>query len=111
MHMMIYVLLMVLTATVSLCAVIFLVKVTRQLKGQEAHLFGLRQNQDRLDALIRDESAKSRQELSANVRHNREEVASSLRLLGDSLLSRMTEVANSQLTHLSNLTQANEQKL
>ena len=81
------------------------------MEGHDVHIRDLRQNQDRLDRLLRDESAKSREELSVNIRHIRDDVTNSLRSLSDSLLSRITELASLQSAHLSTLTQTNEQKL
>jgi len=74
--------------------------------------------QERTERTIREEISLNRDEANLIARQGREEISGSLKSLGDSLLSRMAEIATLQknqletfATQLSRLTQTNEVKL
>ncbi|MHB1041801.1 MAG: DNA recombination protein RmuC [Eubacteriales bacterium] len=84
----------------------------------EAAVSALEKSQDRALRAIREEISANREEANHNARQLREEINASLKLLGDSLLDRMTQIAGLQKNQLdifsnelAKLTLANEQKL
>ncbi len=79
---------------------------------------GLEKNLERSERLIREEISKNRTEANQTHQQSREELTKNLNSFGDSVLSRMTQIATlhkNQLDTFSNqlsaLTQMNEQKL
>lgn len=110
-------------AVTNVLAVILLIVLLTRHSGRnysrvENYLAGLERNQERIERITREEIAKSREEASINARSGREEAGRVLKLFGDSLLSRMTEIATLQknqldtfTAQLSTLTAANEHKL
>jgi DNA recombination protein RmuC len=92
----------------NLIAVIFLIKQNSTLRSR---LDAFEQNQERTHHLIRDESAGNRDESGRNARQSREEISGSFKLLGDSILNRMAEIAQLQKNQLDTFTQMNVQKM
>ncbi len=104
-------LLLVILTGLTLTAVIMLVILLT--RGSDYRL-----SMERTERMIKEEIATNRDEAASNARSVREEVSSSFKSLGDSLLARMTEIATLQKNQLeafaqqlSALTQLNEQKL
>jgi DNA recombination protein RmuC len=86
--------------------------------GFEANFAAIEKSQEKTERMIREEIVSSREEAGNNAKRLRDEVNTSLTMLGDSLLVRMTENATfqkNQLDTFSNqiniLTRSNEQKL
>ncbi|MGE5605411.1 MAG: DNA recombination protein RmuC [Bacteroidota bacterium] len=84
----------------------------------EAHLDSFEKNQERLERLLREETSRSREETGNQAKLSREEMGNSFKMLSDSVLSRMTEIANLQKNQLevfsgqlTQLTKTNEEKL
>lgn len=84
----------------------------------EAAFSALEKSQERTLRMIREEISGNREEANRNARQLREEISASLKLLGDSLLDRMTQIAGLQknqldifTNELAKLTLTNEQKL
>ncbi len=84
----------------------------------KASLANLEKNQERTDRLIREEIARNRDESSLTNAHLREEIAKTINIFENSLLTRISENTTSQKNQLdifsnqlTSLTQLNEQKL
>lgn len=80
-------------------------------------LDGFAKDLTRIESLTRDEFARNREEFNKNSKDTREELSGSFKVFEDSLLNRMTEIANlqkNQLDTFSNqlniLTKTNEEK-
>jgi len=78
----------------------------------------IKENQERIERVVKEEISRSREEFNANTKQIREEMRGLSKSFEDSVLLRMRENENSQknqmdtfLRQLSNLTQMNEQKL
>ena len=78
----------------------------------------LQKNQGSTETAVRDETAKNREEMAANLHRSREELRQHLKSFNDSVLARMAEISilqKNQLdtfsNQLSTLTQLNEHKL
>ena len=83
-----------------------------------ARLDALRDAQERTDRSLRDEIARSRAEAQSNAQQERAELAASLSSFGDSVQTRMTDIAKMQndqmesfARQLSLLTASNEKKM
>ena len=83
-----------------------------------ARLDALRDAQERTDRSLRDEIARSRAETQSNAQQERTELAASLSSFGDSIQTRMTDIAKMQsdqmesfARQLSLLTTSNEKKM
>lgn len=102
-------------------SLIFLVLWRSFQKGSspfKGHFESLEKNQERIERLLREEMAQSRQESSVSLQRSREEMAQSLNGLSNALLTRMAETAtlhknqlDTFLNQLASLTQMNERKL
>jgi DNA recombination protein RmuC len=84
----------------------------------EARIDSLERQLERLERMLRDELARNREETQLSARQGREEGASSVAALGDSLLKRMSEIAGLQKNQLDifagqlkTLTASNEGRL
>jgi DNA recombination protein RmuC len=84
----------------------------------EARLGSFEKSQEKTERILREEIAKSRQETGSNSKLFREEMSNSFKMVSDTLLGRMSEIANLQKnqlevfsTQLTNLTKTNEEKL
>jgi DNA recombination protein RmuC len=84
----------------------------------EARLDSFEKGQEKAERVLRDEIAKSREETNGQAKLFREEISNSFKMITDSLLGRMSEIANFQRnqlevfsTQLQTLTQSNEAKL
>ena len=89
--------------------------VNQQLESQ---LLPLKEHAARLERITHEEIAANREEATLNARQARDEMGNSLATFGDSLLSRMSEIANLQKNQLdifanqiNALSQANELRL
>lgn len=78
----------------------------------------IKENQERIERVVKEEISRSREEFNTNTKQIREEMRGLSKSFEDSVLLRMRENENSQknqmdtfLKQLSNLTQMNEQKL
>ncbi len=92
----------------------------RRCKSSEfaANFTAIERNQEKTERMIREEMVSSREETGNNAKQLRDEVSTSLTVLGGSLLSRMTENATLQKNQLdtfsiqiNDLTRSNSQKL
>jgi DNA recombination protein RmuC len=103
-------------------AVFLIVLLIRSWRGKasglEVNFAAIEKSQEKTERMIREEIVSSREEAGNNAKRLRDEVNTSLTMLGDSLLVRMTENATfqkNQLDTFSNqiniLTRSNEQKL
>ena len=84
----------------------------------EEHFGVFEKGQERFERILRDEIAKNREETRENALKDRCEIGTIVKLLGDSLLSRMTEIATLQKnqlelfsTHLTTALQNHDKKL
>ncbi len=84
----------------------------------QRQLESVEKNQDRADRTIREEMAQNREEFSASARQTREELDRKIGAFGDSLQTRLAEIAALQKNQLdffgqqiANLTRSNEEKL
>ena len=105
------------TAILVLVLVVLLSRLGR-LREIESQFNVLGKSQEKIEKSVREEITRYREEAGGSSRQLREEINTSLKMLGDSLLSRMSEIAQIQSTqlesfssHLSRLTLSNEQKL
>lgn len=103
---------------VILLVVLFFHSKRNRLPGLEANFASLERNQERTERMIKEEIIKNREETNHNAKQLREEINNSLKLLSDSLLGRMTQIAGLQKdqldifsNQLTKLTLANENKL
>ncbi|UCF94042.1 MAG: DNA recombination protein RmuC [Desulfobacterales bacterium] len=102
---------MLLVAILVALAVLVLLIVLVKRKPEEAiarmqeDLAELEDNQERLQHVLRDEMSRHRQETANNARQTREELGTGLKLLSDSLLQRMTEIAGLQKNQLDTFSQ------
>ncbi len=85
---------------------------------QERHFADLEKNQERIERTFKEEVARNREETGALAQQGREELNRSIHVSGESLLSRISEIAQLQknqldtfANELAHLTQSNEQKL
>ncbi|AET67606.1 hypothetical protein Desor_1995 [Desulfosporosinus orientis DSM 765] len=93
--------LIILAAITIILLIILLSRVARNpLKNFESQFAGLEKNLERNERLVNGEIAKNREEWSSNSRQMREEVNQSVRLFNDSVLARMSEIANLQRNQL-----------
>ncbi len=111
--------LMIINAGIILILLILLKRSSLDRFRQYENKFAvLEKNLERLERIIKEESARNREEAGYSARQGREEMSSSLKLFSDSLLSRLTEIAVLQKNQLdafagqlSTLTRLNEEKL
>lgn len=106
--------------TIIIVLLIFLLFRSRQGRSSEIehNLASIEKNQEKTERMVKEEIVRSRDEAGNNAKRLRDEVNTSLKMLGDSLLTRLTENATlqkNQLDTFSNqinvLTRSNEQKL
>jgi DNA recombination protein RmuC len=97
-----------------ICLVVLIVGLRRHRRGIDALL---REQNRHLEALLKDEMSRNRQEASASARQAREELVAAFRLAGDSIEKRMIQIARLQKDQLDSLskqllglTSLNEQK-
>jgi len=83
-----------------------------------ASLEVLEKSQERLERVVREEFARSREESASQARQLREEIGSSLKNFNDTIVNQMTQMSKLQKDHadaflqrITTLTQSNEQKL
>jgi len=104
--------------TLILVAILFF----RLRSNENADIFqvvaSIKDNQERIERVVKEEISRSREEFNTNTKQIREEMRGLSKSFEDSVLLRMRENENSQknqmdtfLKQLSNLTQMNEQKL
>ncbi len=101
-----------------LTSVFFFSRLLKKISGFDQELKNFEKNQQRTESIIKEEIAKNRAETSQSNQLSRQEMSNSLKLFGDSLLSRMAEIAGLQKNQLDTFskqlsTQArtNEEKL
>jgi len=99
-------------------ALFFIKKLDTAVGGLKDREDTLKNEQEKVAALVRDEIARNREEFAKSAQSSREESGKNLNVLSGSLLSRMAEVANLQKNQLDTfsrqltaLTQVNEAKL
>jgi len=93
-------------------------RLLKKISGFDLELKNFEKNQQRTENITKEEIAKNRTETSQNNQLSRQEMSNSLKAFGDSLLSRMTEIATLQKNQLdtfskqlSTQTRTNEEKL
>jgi len=109
----------ILEISIAVFLIVLLIRSWRgKSSGLEANFAAIEKSQEKTERMIREEIVSSREEAGNNAKRLRDEVNTSLTMLGDSLLVRMTENATfqkNQLDTFSNqiniLTRSNEQKL
>jgi len=106
------------TLAVVLLLVFLFTRLLKKISSLDQELKNLEKNQQRIESITKEEIAKNRAETSQNNQRSREEMSKSLKDFGDSLLSRMAEIAGLQKDQLdifskqlSNQTRTNEEKL
>lgn len=116
-------LIIIITAVcITLLAVLLLVflfsRLLKKMSGFEQELKNFEKNQQRTESITKEEIAKNRTETSQNNQLSRQEMSNSLKSFGDSLLSRMAEIAGLQKNQLdtfskqlSTQTRTTEEKL
>jgi DNA recombination protein RmuC len=84
----------------------------------EARLEVFEKNQEKAERVLREETAKNREESLGNAKLLREELSNSFKMISDTLLGRMAEIANLQRSQLevfaaqlANLTKSNEERM
>lgn len=106
--------------TIIIVLLIFLLFRSRQSRSSEIehNLASIEKNQEKTERMVKEEIVRSRDEAGNNAKRLRDEVNTSLKMLGDSLLTRLTENATLQKNQLDTfskqinvLTRSNEQKL
>src|SRR5229473_5896512 len=115
--------LLIATILLLLVVIALLIVLLRQRSASDLsplrHRFdSLEKSHDRIERSLRNDIAKNREEASSNARQAREEVSNTLRAFGDSLQTRMTNIAGLQKNQLdvfsqqlTRLTESTEQKL
>jgi len=112
----------IIAVCVTLAAVLTLVilfsRLLKKISGFDQELKNFEKNQQRTESITKEEIAKNRTETSQNNQLSRKEMADSLKAFGDSLLSRMAEIAGLQKNQLDTFskqlsiqTRTNEEKL
>jgi DNA recombination protein RmuC len=112
----------IIVVVIVLAAVLTLVflfsRLLKKISGFDQELKNFEKNQQRTESIIKEEIAKNRTETSQNNQLSRQEMSNSLKSFGDSLLSRMAEIAGLQKNQLdtfskqlSTQTRTNEEKL
>ena len=93
-------------------------RLLKKISGFNQALKNFEKNQQRTESITKEEIAKNRTETSQNNQLSRQEMSNSLKAFGDSLLSRMAEIAGLQKNQLdtfskqlSTQTRTNEEKL
>jgi DNA recombination protein RmuC len=93
-------------------------RLLKKISGFDQALKNVEKNQQRTESITKEEIAKNRTETSQNNQLSRQEMSNSLKAFGDSLLSRMAEIAGLQKNQLdtfskqlSTQTRTNEEKL
>jgi len=93
-------------------------RLLKKISGFDQALKNFEKNQQRTESITKEEIAKNRTETSQNNQLSRQEMSNSLKAFGDSLLSRMAEIAGLQKNQLdtfskqlSTQTRTNEEKL
>ena len=109
----------VLLAVVIVLLVLTLVRLWRSGGGGQVadQVVGLREASERMERMIREEMARSRDEATAAARNGREELSASLKGFGDSTMARMADLARLQKEQLDTfaqqigrLTESNEER-
>jgi DNA recombination protein RmuC len=84
----------------------------------EARLDAFEKSQEKTERVLREETFKNREENLGNAKLLREELSNSFKMVSDTLMGRMTEIANLQRSQLevftaqlTNLTKSNEEKM
>ncbi len=114
--------LIIIFVLITLAAVLTLVflfsRLLKKISGFDQELKNFEKNQQRTESITKEEIAKNRTETSQNNQLSRKEMADSLKAFGDSLLSRMAEIAGLQKNQLdtfskqlSTQTRTTEEKL
>jgi len=98
--------------------VVFILRGSGARRLQEDRFADLEKNQERIERTFKEEIFRNREETGTLAQRSREELSRSVRVSGESLLSRMTEIAQLQKNQLDTfanqltvLTQSNEEKL
>jgi len=115
-------LLIVIVVIITFAAVLVLFarfsRLLKNISGYDRGLQNLEKNQQRTESVLKEEIVKNRAETNQNNQFARQEMSNSLKSFGDSLLSRMTEIAGLQKNQLdtfsnqlSTQTRTNEEKL
>lgn len=112
---------LILSFLLNVAAIVFLwilLQKQNQSKPIDNQFLVLKENQERLERIIKEEIARLRDESNNNARQERQEASHSLKDFSDSLLKRLNENATFQKNQLDtfskqlvDLTQVNEQKL
>lgn len=97
--------LLILVLVLLVGVVVILVMVLKKLSQTDAvvlttRLDSFEKAQERTERAVRDEIAKSRDELSKTAREQRQELTEAFKIFGDSVVQRMTDVANLQKVQL-----------
>ncbi|HBV98308.1 MAG: recombinase RmuC [Peptococcaceae bacterium BICA1-7] len=111
-------LILAVSTAISVLALAVLLSRLGRLRDIESQFIALGKSQDKTEKSVREEIMRYREEAGGSSRQLREEINTSVKMLGDSLLSRVSENARIQNTqmesfssNLSRLTLSNEQKL
>ncbi len=79
--------------------------------GSGTHFAIIEKAQEKSERALREELALVRRAMDEQAKNGRDESRDTMKKFGDSLLSRMAEIASMQTTQLSRLTESNEAKL
>lgn len=112
------ILILAINTAISVLVLVVLQSRLGRLRDIESQFNALGKSQEKIEKSVREEITRYREEAGGSSRQLREEINTSLKMLGDSLSSRLSDIAQMQNTqlesfsgHLSRLTQSNEQKL
>lgn len=93
-------------------AVITAIYFARAKNGKpEDHFATIEKVQEKSERALREELALVRRAMDEQAKNGRDESRDAMKKFGDSILSRMAEIASLQTTNLSRLTESNETKL
>ncbi len=116
-----FIILLILSVVLNVTAIVFLWILLQKQNQPDPignQLLVLKDNQERMERIIKEEIARLRDESNNNARQERQEASHSLKEFSDSLLKRLNENATFQKNQLDtfskqlvDLTQVNEQKL
>jgi len=79
--------------------------------GSDDHFATIEKAQEKSERALREELALVRRAMDEQAKNGRDESRDAMKKFGDSILSRMTEIASLQTTQLSRLTESNETRL
>ncbi len=94
------IIILLLVVAISLLIILLRHRADSDLSPLRHRFDSLEKSHDRIERSLRNDIAKNREEASSNARQAREEISNTLRAFGDSLQTRMTDIAGLQKNQL-----------